>query len=372
MQRIQQANAQHLGFPAYRLLGDRRAWETTKWLAQHRSRVSLAEELRARIERDGPMRVRDFMEAALTAYYSRGPEIGARGDFYTASNVSLFPHALARFVKAALQHLDNAARVVELGGGRGDLAKHLGVDITIVEPMTGMAKRQEARGLGVVSSLDELRAVPTVFVANELLDALPVHRVHGTPEGAREGYVAWTTGRFAETLGPLSDARLPIDIPEGSVVEVCLAAGDLLDAIGNAAPRSIALFLDYASPGPRPGGTLRGFHEHRATDAFERPGEQDVTADVDFAHVAKLARERGFDILGERSQGEFLADLGLLDDMMAAMSRGDTEAYMAGKNLLMPGGLGERFRVLCLGKGVSPTPLLPGFRADIYPGASRR
>ena len=334
--------------------------------------MSLADELRARIEREGPMRVRDFMEAALTAYYSRGPEIGAKGDFYTASNVSLFPHALARFVKAALGRLDNVARVVELGGGRGDLAKQLGVDITVVEPMAGMARRQQARRLDVVPSLAALRAVPTVFVANELLDALPVHRVHGTAEGAREGYVSWSGGRFIETLGPLSDERLPHEVPEGSVVEVNFAAGDLLDAMAKAAPRSIALFLDYASAGPKPGGTLRGFHEHRVTDPFERPGEQDVTADVDFAQVARLARERGFDVLGERAQGEFLADLGLLDDMMAALARGDTDAYMAGKNLLMPGGMGERFRVLCIGRGVAPEPPLPGFRADIYPGASRR
>lgn len=334
--------------------------------------MTLADDLRARIERDGPIRVRDFMEAALTAYYSAGPEIGAKGDFYTASNVSLFPHALARFVKAAIARLDNVARVVELGGGRGDLAKQLGVDITVVEPMAGMAKSQEARGLQVVPSLAALRPVPTVFVANELLDALPVHRVHGTAEGAREGYVSWDGGAFRETLGPLSDPRLPTDVPEGSVVEVSLAAADLLDAIAKAAPRSIALFLDYASPGPKPGGTLRGFHEHRVADPFERPGEQDITADVDFAHVARLATERGFDVLGERGQGEFLADLGLLDDMMAAMGRGDTQAYMAGKNLLMPGGMGERFRVICLGRGVGAKPPLPGFRADIYPGASRR
>ena len=337
-----------------------------------RPRVSLADQLRARIERDGPMRVRDFMEAALTAYYSSGPEIGAKGDFYTASNVSLFPHALARFVKAAMARLDNVARVVELGGGRGDLADQLGVDITVVEPMSGLAAKQEARGLAVVSSLAQLRPVPTVFVANELLDALPIHRVHGTKEGAREGYVEWRGDGFVEALGPLSDPRLPTDVAEGSVVEVNLAAGDLLDAIALSASRSIALFLDYAARGPRPGGTLRGFHQHRVTGPFERPGEQDITADVDFAHVAQLATERGFDVLGERGQGEFLADLGLLDDMMAAMGRGDTEAYMAGKNLLMPGGMGERFRVLCLGKGVAKDPALPGFRPDIYPGASRR
>lgn len=337
---------------------------------------SLAEELRARIQRDGPLTVRDLMAAANAAYYSRGPDIGGEGaDFYTASNVSLFPHALARFVKAARERLGEIARVLELGGGRGDLAERLGGDITIVEPMLGLARKQEARGLQVVSSLGELRAVPSVIVANELLDALPAHRLHGTPDGPREGYVSWRDGRFEETLGPLSRpelAALAPTVPPGTVREVCLDAGPLLDAIAAAAPRCIVLFLDYAAGPPRPGGTLRGFRQHRVTDAFERPGEQDVTADVDFAHLAALARERGFEVLGERAQGEFLADLGLLDDMMLAMSQGDTQAYLAGKNLLMPGGMGERFRVLCLGRGVAATPPLPGFRADMVPGSASR
>lgn len=333
--------------------------------------MSLADELRARIERDGPMRTRDFMDACLRAYYSRGPDIGARGDFYTASNVSLFPHALARFVKASLARMESA-RVVELGAGRGDLAKSLGIDITVVEPMAGMAEAQQARGLQVVGALAELHAAPTIFIANEVLDALPVHRVHMTSEGLREGYVALREGAFVETLGPLTIPAPSAPLSPGEVVEVNVDAAALLAAMTAVAPRAIALFLDYAAGPPKPGGTWRGFREHRVTDALQAPGEQDVTADVDFADVARQARAAGWDVLGERAQGEFLADLGLLDDMMAALARGDTDAYMAGKNLLMPTGMGERFRVLCLGRGVPTSTALPGFRADTFPGASRR
>ena len=332
--------------------------------------MSLGDELRKRIERDGPMRVRDFMAEALTVYYGRGPAIGAEGDFFTANNVSLFPHALARFVKGALARVETA-RVVELGAGRGDLAASLGVDVTVVEPMAGMAKAQEARGLQVVPALAQLRPGPTVLLANEVLDALPVHRVTMTPEGLREAYVDVRDGRFVETLGPLTVGVKPTLAP-GQTREVCLDARGLLEAMASVAPRGIALFLDYAAGPPTSAGTLRGFHEHRVTDWRERPGEQDITADVDFAHVAQLAREAGWDVLGERAQGEFLADLGLLDDMMGALSRGDTQAYLAAKNLLLPTGMGERFRVLCLGRGVAKDPPLPGFRADTFPGASRR
>lgn len=332
---------------------------------------SPGDELRLQIQRDGPMRARDFMAASLRAYYSAGPEIGARGDFYTASNVSLFPHALARFVKACLERMETA-RVVELGAGRGDLAKSLGVDVTVVEPMAGMAHAQQARGLQVAGALSDLRPAPTVFIANEVLDALPVHRVHMTAEGLREGYVDWRDGRFVETLGPMTIPPPASPPGVGEVVEVNADAGALLRAMGEAAPRAIALFLDYAAGPPKPGGTWRGFRAHRVTDALEAPGEQDVTADVDFADVARQAEGAGWRVLGERAQGEFLADLGLLNDMMAALGRGDTDAYMAAKNLLMPTAMGERFRVLCLGRGVaSPSPL-PGFRADTFPGASRR
>jgi SAM-dependent MidA family methyltransferase len=235
-----------------------------------------------------------------------------------------------------------------------------------------MAQAQEARGLHVARALHELRPAPTVFIANEVLDALPVHRVHGTAEGLREGYVSWDGARFLETVGPMTVPPLSASLAPGDVVEVNADAETLLRAMADAAPRGIALFLDYAAGPPRPGGSWRGYHEHRVTDALERPGEQDITADVDFADVAARAQAAGWDVLGERAQGEFLAVLGLLDDMMAAMARGDTEAYLAGKNLLMPTGMGERFRVLVLGRGIPREPALPGLRADTFPGASRR
>lgn len=350
--------------------------------------MTLAERIESLLDQEGPLRVRDFMELALydpsDGYYAKGPAIGAEGDFYTASNASLFPHALSRFVKAAIDRLDGA-RVVELGAGTGELAGSLGVDVTVIEPSAGLARKQQARGLQVARSLDALRPAPTVFIANEVLDALPVHRLLATPEGVREAYLMLDGGALREVPGPLSEKGLhaaaerlaPYLVP-GASVEVCLDAGNLLDAMTRAAPECIALFLDYGgSPAelyapPRPGGTLRGFHQHKVTGAYERPGEQDVTADVDFGWVAEQARERGYAVAGPRAQGEFLADLGLVDDLMAAMQRGDMQAYLAGKNLLMPGGMGERFRAMALARGAAVDPPLPGFRADTFPGASRR
>jgi SAM-dependent MidA family methyltransferase len=148
--------------------------------------------------------------------------------------------------------------------------------------------------------------------------------------------------------------------------------------MARAAPRAIALFLDYGGAPERlygehaPGGTLRGFHQHRVVEPFERPGDQDVTADVDFPWIATLASEAGWAVAGQRPQGEFLADLGLVDDLMGALQRGDMDAYLAGKNLLMPTGMGERFQVLALARDAPTDPPLPGFRPDLMPGPSRR
>ena len=349
----------------------------------------LKERILSRIEAEGPLRVRDFLEMALhdprEGYYAKGPAIGAEGDFYTASNVSLFPHALKRFVDAAVERL-GGARVVELGGGAGHVAAHLGHETLLVEPSAGLAAAQRARGLEVAASLDALRPAPTVVLANEVLDALPIHRLLSTPEGIREGYLDTDAeGTLREVPGPLSDPRLeeaarrlaPL-LPPGCAAEVNLDAAALLESLARAAPRCIALFLDYGGAPERiygehaPAGTLRGFHQHKVVEPFERPGEQDVTADVDFPWVVHLARPHGFAHAGPRAQGEFLADLGLVDDMMGALSRGDTQAYLAAKNLLMPTGMGERFQALCLARDVPLDPPLPGFRPDLMPGASRR
>lgn len=339
------------------------------------ARSMLMERVASRIEQEGPLRVRDFMEMALhdprEGYYAKGPKIGAEGDFYTASHASLFPVALARFVHDASARL-GGARVVELGGGAGHLAAALGAPVTVVEPSAGLAEAQRARGLHVVASLDELRPAPTVFVANEVLDALPVHRLLGTAEGVREGYLDHEDGKLVEVPGPLSTPRLeeaaerlaPV-LTEGRAMEVCLDAEALLAGMARAAPHAYALFLDYGDEPDvlaRPGGTLRGFREHRVTDPFDAPGEQDVTADVDFPWIEALALRAGWTGHARRAQGELLADLGLVDDLAQALARGDVNAYLAGKNLLMPTGMGERFQALLLARHAPLDPPLAGYR----------
>lgn len=340
--------------------------------------------LQAVSDAGGRMSVRDFLALALDAYYASGPKIGAEGDFYTSANVSVFPRALRRFATDALARLGKGARIVELGGGTGKMAAALKLDVTVVEPSQTLAESQRALGLRVVSSLADLEPAPTLFLANEVLDALPVHRIHHTPDGMREGIVELRDGLIVETTAPielpaLADAakRLEPIVPVGCAAEVNLDARKILAQMAKASTSAIALFIDYGGREGetygdfRPHGTLRGFRDHRATDWWDSPGAQDVTSDVDFDHVERVARVLGWEPVGYRLQGEFLMDLGLVDDMMQAMSDGHTSTYLAAKNLLLPGGMGERFKALALARGVPATPPLPGFREGIYGGDAR-
>src|SRR5438552_3394882 len=211
------------------------------------------------------MRARDFAASCLDAYYAKGPSIGGeRGDFYTAANVSLFPHAIGRFVDAAIERLGGAGvRVVELGGGTGELAARLARDITIVEPSPSLRAAQQARGLRSVPSLADVPQGPTVVLANEVLDALAPHRVWRTTEGPRESYVAWRDGRFVEEPGPLSPEVapfVPAALEVGAKTEIGLGARELLASLAKATTSCIAVFLDYARDEPR--DTMRGFREH--------------------------------------------------------------------------------------------------------------
>lgn len=337
--------------------------------------MPLLERIVSRIEQEGPLRVRDFLEMALhdprEGYYAKGPAIGAEGDFTTASHATLFPGALARFVHDASTRL-GGARVVELGAGAGHLAAGLGTPVTVVEPSAGLADAQRARGLHVVASLDELRPAPTIFLGNEVLDALPAHRLLGTKEGPREGYLDHEDGKLFEVPGPISTPalaeaakRLGDLLSPGAAAEVNLDARALLLAMARAAPQGYALFLDYGGEPDalvRPGGTLRGFHQHRVTEPFERPGEQDVTADVDFPWIEAEALRAGWSGHARRAQGELLADLGLVEDMTQALGRGDHAAYLAAKSLLMPTAMGERFQALLLSRHAPLAPPLAGFR----------
>jgi len=230
--------------------------------------------------------------------------------------------------------------------------------------------------------------VAGAVVANEFLDALPVHRVEGTGGGLRELFVTWRDGWFVEESGEPSTLeleayfeRLRIILAPGQHAEVNLAMAGWLDELAGDLERGYVLVVDYGHLAEelfstaRAGGTLRAYHAHTAhDDPFRYVGRQDLTAHLDFTTLPAWARDRGLVPLALTTQARFLVAGGLEGLFAAQRDRPelDPAAYLALRasvaRLLDPRALGA-FRVLLLGLDV-PTDRRPsGFRGTQEPGS---
>ncbi len=359
------------------------------------SSAMLVAEIRRAIEQAGGwLDFARYMELALYApglgYYSGGAtKLGPAGDFVTAPELSrAFAHAVALTLDAELGALA-ANEVLELGAGSGALAAglldtfpKLGRDVRycILEPSADLRERQQ-RALGAFAGRVEwLDRLPTPFagvvVANEVLDALPIRRFEMRDGEARALGVVVDGERF--TFGPLRtdaalasavrtlEGALQSTLPDGYRSELCFTLPPLVQAIGDCVGRGSVLFVDYGLVRrdyyheQRGNGTLICHYRHRAhDDPFVYPGLQDITAWVDFSACADAAAAAGFELAGFTTQGQYL--LSVLAALPPALSVDLTSPreQSALKTLILPGEMGERFKVMLLRKGVTGPPL-PG------------
>jgi SAM-dependent MidA family methyltransferase len=369
--------------------------------AAHGARV--AAHIRERIHAAGGwVDFADFMQLALYApglgYYSAGAtKLGAAGDFVTAPEVSpLFARCLAR-VCAPLLAAQGGGVVLELGGGSGALAAELLEALAslgapperylMLEVSADLRERQRATlaqrvpaYAGRVEWLDALPARPVrgVLLANEVADALPVSRFAIAAGGVAELGVVDVDGRFAwqARAAPPAlaaaiahiEAALGTPLQAGYVSEVSLRLPAWISALGASLREGAILIADYGATRreyyhpERRDGTLVCHYRHRAhADALLRPGLQDVTAWVDFTAVAEAAGAAGLDVAGYATQAHFLIDAGIEHEVAAAGAAGDTARWRAAQEaqrLLLPGEMGERFKVMALTRGPVP---IPGF-----------
>lgn len=341
--------------------------------------------------RERPLPFSDFMTAALYdpdgGYYARGVPIGAEGDFFTSASLPGFAESLAAGVRDMWARLGrpNPFTVVELGAGTGDLGAALaplladvGARYVTVEPNPGMARAQRERGLEVVDDLARLgRLEGAVVLANEVVDALPVHRVVKTTDGLGEMYVAYDDERgFFETPGPLTTPALEehfagVDLAVGQIAEANIVTGALARALARTVAEGYVVLIDYGDERPRIhaeerfGGTVRAFHGHRLVgDVFARVGEQDITASVDFTALRRDFEDAGFAVAGYATQGEFLVNLGIVDHQQALFAT-DPLAATKVKTLFVPGGMGDAFKVLVLARN-APTDGLAAFKPRLF------
>jgi SAM-dependent MidA family methyltransferase len=312
--------------------------------------VSLEEELKARIDAEGPIGVDDYMAAANAHYYATRDPLGVGGDFTTAPEIS---QMFGELVGAALADVwtragrPSDAVYAELGPGRGTLASDAlrvmrragfdgGVHLVETSPVLRAAQAELFPEAQFHHSLDSLPTVPLLLVANEFFDALPIQQWVGETERR----IAYASDHFAFTVdGP---------IRETSPVRAAAAAqlARHLETHGGA-----AILIDYGHSGGEQGDTLQAVRGHQYANPLEAPGEQDLTAHVDFAALAEAAKLAGAAVSPVTSQGTWLETLGIGARAMAlaAKNPADTESIAAARRRLCDEGqMGRLFKVMAL------------------------
>ena len=346
------------------------------------------------------------MDAALYhpdfGYYARAVQRSGRaGDFFTSVDVGpVFGELIAIQIAEMAAILQATARsavpvfdLVEAGAGSGRLSADIlralrdrelysRVRLHLVEASASARDAQQSTLGDLSDRLSSAGAsIPESFegvlIANELLDAFPVHQVVMRDDGLREVYVGSETGSdTALNLreGPLSTpavsaylSRLAVTLEPGWRAEINLRAVEWIREAARRLQRGFIILIDYGHEArdlysaSHAQGTLTTFSRHQAGMALagepawlERPGEQDITAHVDFTSVRDAAEAAGLTTIAFLDQTYFV--LGLVEQWTAGALAGRSAAL---KTLMMPGGLGSTHKVMIFGKGVG-TPALQG------------
>ena len=360
--------------------------------------------IRDEIARSGPMTFARFMEIALydpARGYYRGAAArpGRAGDFLTAPEASpIFGRTLARFARAvhAAIGAPGTFTIREYGAGTGALAGPLVADLLATETGPGaidylVAEIEPARVEAVQAALSELPTVSVVrddgrpieglIIGNEVLDALPTHRVVRRNGELREVLVGvGPSGELvdleADPTSPGLAARLAIEsiqLADDQRGEVCLALDAWIERAATGLVRGVLLLIDYGHPAAdlydsqrRAGGTLATYLGHRVgEDPYRAIGRQDLTAHVDVSAVERVAVAAGLDHLGTTTQAAFLDRLGAGGLLVAEQTRpgASLASYLETRSGLVrmidPGAMG-RFRVMAFGRGLGAGVRLPG------------
>ncbi len=366
--------------------------------------------IRASIERDGPITFARFMDMALYdpdgGYYrSEATRPGRGGDFLTApESHPIFGATISRAIADAWDRLGRPAPFIlrEYGAGTGALAVAILDTLDREHPDLASAIRYQpieaetrriadltarlvAAGHGstldTIDRTDPPPSIDGVVLANEVLDALPTHRL--VMRGGRlvEVMVGIDGGRFVDVEADLSDpklaARLASDgvrLVDGQRAEVSLALEPWIAGLASGLHRGLVVLIDYGYPATdlydpvrRHDGTLRAYLRHRVhDDPYVHIGRQDLTAHVDVTAVERAATAAGLTHLGTTTQAEYLVGLGIEGRLQAIQADPATtiEVYLDVRSalvrLLDPGAMG-RFRVMAFGnrwpKGVVPVGL---------------
>lgn len=346
--------------------------------------MTVAERLRERIRREGPLTFAEFMRVALyepEGYYARRSPQGFGGDYLTAPETTpLFGATLSRLASAVWAGLGKPDdfEVVDVGAGTGALLRDLVEALRAedrdaaaaaryaaieVSPAADRLQAKTLAGIPVVRarSLQALGPINGLVIANELLDALPFHLVTRKARRLRELRVGLSKDAFAFVEADLEDPRLKQEagtVAAGERVAVPLAAYDWFATLAASLERGVALVIDYPTSIR---ADVRTYFRHTAgAGPLERVGEQDLSAALDFERLAQHATRAGLEVLDRRSQAELLADFGFEERLATIADPGARDplgqmraasARNAARSIVDPQGMGA-FSVLLLAKGL--------------------
>ncbi len=334
------------------------------------------------IRKKGAITFKRFMELSLYhpefGYYMTGRKrIGKGGDYYTSVSLGpFFGKALAVQMEEMARLIGGPVTIVEMGAGSLDLAKdisgeltRMGIKFDYVAVDVRYSKNSSGK-ISVRSSLDEVGSVAGIFLSNELVDSFPVHIVEMRGGKILEVYVTFKGGRFREVLmEPSTDDILwyfdflEVKLPEGSRAEVNLNAKEWLESVSQTLTKGFVVTIDYGYPSrelyieERKFGTLLCYYKNAVDDnPYEMVGEKDMTSHVNFSFLSKYGEKLGLRTVGFTDQARFLMSLGILDNIETM----GLDERLKVKSLILPGGMGEIFKVLIQTKGMGKVPSLKG------------
>jgi SAM-dependent MidA family methyltransferase len=370
--------------------------------------TQLKEIIAARINEQGRITFADFMGACLYEpgfgyYTSPGRKVGAEGDFYTSITVhAAFGRVIAREIAQMWRCMGSHSgfTLLECGAGNGRLAcdimdflaerepdMYQNLRLVLVEKEPSLEEAQctmLAVHVERISWLTPERfdsgdfSFSGCLYSNELIDALPVHRVLMTSDGLREIYVTLKEEEFAEEIGEPSTLEIgeyfkqaAVELHPGQIAEVNLNGPEWLKTASNVLKNGFVMTIDYGYPAQemyaphRKQGTLLCYYRHRTEEnPYIRLGQQDITSHVDFTTLMKSGEELGLRSVWFGEQYRFLLSVGIVEEI-EAIERSDISneeklrLRLTLKKLIMPdGGMGDTFKVLIQSRGVDAPRLL--------------
>ena len=348
-----------------------------------------------------------YMELVLyapgTGYYSNNiPKFGSTGDFVTAPEISsLFGRTIAQQVLQVFQYMDKGGNnILEFGAGTGKLALALLLELDrlgelperyfILEVSAGLRRRQQelfARYLPhLISRIEWLEYLPTTFeglmIANEVLDAMPIHLVMWHDKTLLERGVTWSNGGFqwsdrllvaGELFNTARKVGCQINASNDYISEINLAANAFIKSLADILQRGAVLLIDYGFGHKeyyhpqRDKGTLVCHYRHYVhDDPFYLPGLQDITSHINFSAITEVTKGGQLELLGYTTLANFLINCGITKILEQTPVENSIDYLpLAGQlqRLVSPAEMGDLFKVIAFGRGI-PQPMIGFITGD--------